>query len=204
MLGWRRVLYNTAREHRISAWHRARVSVSRVQADAALQDIRAALPADAASHAHVLPDLLARLDKTSQACLRRVRAGEKAGFPREQGRDRSPSCTDKECGTGATLDTGCRVLSTSGRIAVRWSRPLEGTAKTGTSSREAHGWSVGFACADVPVQPPPTTGQETGIDQGIDRGSDQGIDLGRDRGRDRGRESFAIPSKGRRSFHPGG
>jgi hypothetical protein len=32
------------------------------------------------------------------------------------------------------------VLSTIGRIAVRWSRPVQGTIKTVTVSREADGW----------------------------------------------------------------
>ena len=53
-------------------------------------------------------------------------------------------------------------------MAVRWSRPLEGTPKTVTISREADGWYVCISCADVPIQPLPATGQETGIDLGIE------------------------------------
>jgi putative transposase len=59
------------------------------------------------------------------------------------------------------------VLSKIGRIAVRWSRPVEGSIKTVTVSREADGWYVCFACEGVPVQPLPPTGQETGIDVGL-------------------------------------
>src|SRR5262249_40681300 len=51
-----------------------------------------------------------------------------------------------------------------GRIAVRWSRPVVGTIKTVTVSREADGWYVSFSCAEVPTQPLPPTGRETGID----------------------------------------
>ena len=87
MLGLCRWLYHTALEHRIIAWQRARVSVSRFQQEAELKDIRAAFPECAAIHWHVLQDVLARLDKTYQAFFRRVQAGEKAGFPRYQGRD---------------------------------------------------------------------------------------------------------------------
>jgi putative transposase len=53
------------------------------------------------------------------------------------------------------------------RIAVRWSRPLEGTPKTVTVSKEADGWYVCFSCVDVPVKPLLTTGCETGIDMGL-------------------------------------
>jgi putative transposase len=134
-----RLLYNTALEQRIIAWQRARVSVSRFQQEAELKDIRAEMPEYASIHSHVLHDVLARLDQTSQAFFRRLQAGEKAGVPRSQGRDRSHSFTDKEVGNGATLDNGVLILSKIGRIAVRWSRPLEGTPKTVTISREADG-----------------------------------------------------------------
>jgi putative transposase len=183
VLGLCRALYNVALEQRITAWQRRHASVSRYEQEAELKDIRTAFPEYAAIHSHVLQDVLARLDKTYQAFFRRVRVGEKPGFPRYQGRDRWHSFTYKVFGNGATLDNGFLVLSKIGRLAVRWSRPLEGTPKTVTVSKEADGWYVRFSCADVPVQPLPTTGQETGIDLGI--------------------EAFATTSDGTRIFHPG-
>ena len=60
------------------------------------------------------------------------------------------------------------VLSKIGRIRVHWSRPLEGTPKTVTISREADGWSVAISCAEAPLQPLPPTGEETGIDLGLE------------------------------------
>src|SRR5262245_5132243 len=129
-LGLCRWLYNTALEQRIIAYQRSRVSISRYQQEAELKDVRAAFPEYATIHSHVLQDVLARLDKTYQAFFRRLKAGEKAGFPRYQGRDRYHSFTYKEVGNGAALDSGLLVLSKIGRIAVRWSRPLAGTPKT--------------------------------------------------------------------------
>ena len=70
-------------------------------------------------------------------------------------------------GNGATLANGFLVLSKIGRIAVRWSRPLEGTPKTVTISQEADGWYACICCEGVPIQPLPPTGQETGIDMGL-------------------------------------
>jgi putative transposase len=183
VLGLCRWLYNTALEQRIIAWQRRHVSVSRFQQEAELNDIRASFPEYAAIHSHVLQDVLARLDKTYQAFFRRLKAGERSGFPRFQGRDRWHSFTYKEFGNGATLDNDVLVLSKIGRIAVRWSRSLEGTPKTVTISKEADGWYVCFSCADVPIQPLPLTGQETGIDLGI--------------------EAFATLSDGTRIFSPG-
>jgi putative transposase len=129
--------------------------------------IRAEFPEYAALHSHVLQDVLARLDKTYQAFLRRVPRGEQAGFPRFQGRERFHSFTSKEFGNGARLDNSVLVLAKIGCIAVRWSRPIEGTPKTGTICREAEGWYVAISCAGVPGRPLPLTGEQTGIDLGL-------------------------------------
>src|SRR5262249_26923639 len=181
---WRcRDLYNTALEQRITAYQRRRISVSRFDQDAELKDLRAEFPDYAAIHSPVLQDVLARLDKTYQAFFRRVQRGEQAGFPRFQGRNRFHSFTFKEYGTGARLDNGYLVLSKFGRIAVHWSRSIQGMPKTVTISREADGWYVAISCADVPVHPLPPTRQETGIDLGI--------------------EAFATLSDGARGLTPG-
>jgi len=163
-----RRLYNAALEQRITAWQRCRVSVSRFQQEAELKAIREDFPEYATIHSHVLQDVLARLDKTSQAFFRRVQRGEKAGFPRFKGRNRHHSFTFKECGNGARLDNGFLALSKIGRISVHWSRPLEGTPKTVTINREADGWYVAISCADVPIKPLPLTGEETAIDLGLE------------------------------------
>ena len=170
---WRcRTLYNTALEQRIFLWKQRGVTRSPYEQEAELKDLRAALPDYAAIHSHVLQDVLARLNKTYQAFFRRVRAGQTPGFPRFQGRGRFNSFTFKEYGNGARLDgipdNGFLVLSKIGRVAVRWSRPLEGTPKTVTISREADGWYAWISCADVPAQPLPSTGQGTGIDVGLE------------------------------------
>ena len=180
---WRcRALYNAALEQRITAWQRCHVSVSQYEQEAELQAIRAAFPEYEAVHSHVLQDVLARLDKTYQAFFRRVQRGEKAGFPRFKGRNRFHSFTFKEYGNGARLDNGFLVLSKIGRISVHWSRPIEGTPKTITVSKEADGWYVANSCADAPVHALASTGQETGIDLGL--------------------ESFATLANGQRIFTP--
>ena len=116
----------------------------------------------------MLQDVLTRLDQAFQAFFHRMRHGEKLGYPRFKSSTRYDSFTYKQFGNGATLDNGFLVLSKIGRIAVRWSRPLEGRPKTVTIRREADGWYACFSCADVPIQPLPLTGQETGIDLGLE------------------------------------
>ena len=166
---WRcRMLYNTALEQRIFLYRQCGVTLTCYQQQAELPDLKAAFPDYGDIHSQVLQDVLTRLDKTYQAFFRRIRNGEKPGFPRFQGRDRYHSFTYKQFGNGARLDNGFLVLAKIGRIAVRWSRPLEGMPKTVTLSQEADGWYAIISCADVPVQPLPLTGQETGIDLGLE------------------------------------
>jgi putative transposase len=100
-----------------------------------------------------------------------------------QGAKRYNSFTYQHVGNGATLDNAFLVLAKMGRIAVRWTRPLEGTPKTVTVSRQADGYYVCFTCADVPAQPLLATGQETRLDLGL--------------------EAFATLADGTRIFHPG-
>jgi putative transposase len=172
-----RRLYNTALEQRIFLYRQRGISASRYTQEAELKDLRAAFPEYVAIHSHVLQDVLARLDKTYQAFFRRIRKGQTPGFPRFQGNGRFNSFTYKEYGNGARLEggmdngflaNGFLALAKIGRVAVRWSRPMAGTPKTVTISREADGWYVGISCADMPVEPLPLTGQATGIDLGLE------------------------------------
>jgi putative transposase len=168
---WRcRMLYNTALEQRRVWWQRGQgISATYYQQKAELPDIKAAFPEYAAINGQVLQDVLLRVERAYHAFFRRLMAGETPGYPRFQGRDRYNSFTYPQVGDhgGAHLDNGALVLSKIGRLAVRWSRPVEGTPKTVTISREADGWYACFSCVDVPIQPLPPTGRETGIDVGL-------------------------------------
>jgi putative transposase len=129
-------------------------------------------------NAQVLQDVLHRLDKAFAAIFRRVTAGGRPGYPRFQGTDRYNSFTYPQMGAhgghrghrghgGAAVDGGMLSLSKLGRLRLRLHRPLAGTPKTVTVSREADGWYACISCADVPTHPLPPTGQETGIDVGL-------------------------------------
>jgi putative transposase len=170
VVGHCHALYNTALEQRKTWWARGQgKSATYYQQKAELPDLKAACPDYAEINAQVLQDVLLRLDRTFQAFFRRVAAGEAPGYPRFQGQGRFNSFTYPQVGEhgGARLDNGFLVLSKVGRIAVRWSRSIEGTPKTVTISREADGWYACFSCANVPAQPLPPTGRETGIDVGL-------------------------------------
>jgi putative transposase len=163
-----RHIYNAAIGERRDVYHLRGISVTYYQQKAELPGIKEAMPEYGAVHSQVLQDVVLRVDRAFQAFFRRVKAGEIPGYPRFHGRDRYNSLTYPQFGNGATLENGFLVLSKIGRIAVRWSRPLEGTPKTITISREADGWYLSISCAEVPTHPREPTGRETGIDLGLE------------------------------------
>jgi putative transposase len=152
-----RELYNAALQERREAWHKCGVSVTVAMQSAQLPEIKEVRPEYGGIHSQVWQEVLTQLDRAFQAFFRRVKNAETPGYPRFQGAARYHSFTHKQYGNGATLDNGFLILSKIGRIAVRWSRPLEGTPKTVTISREADGWYVCCSCADAPVPPLPAT-----------------------------------------------
>jgi putative transposase len=179
-----RHVYNAAVGERREAWQKCGVSVGYYQQKAELPGIKEALPEYGEVNSQVLQDVVLRVERAFQAFFRRVKAGETPGYPRFHGRDRYNSFTYPQAGEhgGARIDNVFLIFSKIGLLAVRWSRPIEGTPKTVTISQEADGWYVCFSCADVPVKLLQLTGHETGIDLGI--------------------EAFATLSNGTRIFHP--
>jgi putative transposase len=167
---WRcRELYNAGLEERKAAWKQCGIYVSFAMQSAQLPSIKGVRPEYRDITAQVLQDVLHRLDRAFQAFFHRVKAGEQPGYPRFQGRNRYNSFTYPQVGDhgGAVLDGGILSLSKIGRIPIRLHRPLQGTPKTVTISKEADGWYACISCAGVPTEPLPLTGRETGIDVGL-------------------------------------
>src|SRR5215472_4145586 len=135
-----RALYHAGLHERRDAWQQCGVGITAASQSAQLPAIKEIRPEYREVHSQVLQDVLTRLDRAFQAFFRRVQAGERPGYPRVHGATRYHSFTDKQFGNGATLDNGFLVLSKIGRLAVRWSRPLQGTPKLVTIRREADGW----------------------------------------------------------------
>jgi putative transposase len=136
-----RHIYNAAIGERREAWRLRGVSITYYQQKAELPGIKEAMPEYSEANSQVLQDVALQVDRAFQSYFRRLKSGEKAGFPRYRGRGRYNSFTYPQCGDhgGAHLDNGFLVLAKLGRIAARWSRALEGTAKTVTISREVDG-----------------------------------------------------------------
>lgn len=169
---WRlRELYNAALQERRDAYRKLGVSLSGYSQMAELREVRAVRPEYTKIHAHLLQDAITRLDRAYRAFFRRSKAGEKPGFPRFKGRGRYRTFTFKD-GPGKKgwlVAGGRRVdLTGIGKVKVKLHRPIVGMVKqvSVTLSGDGH-WYVAFACADVPMDILPATGNSVGIDVGI-------------------------------------
>jgi putative transposase len=168
-----RQLYNAALEERREAWRMGRHRVTFYSQDAQLKEIRAADREQYGRWAHSCERAaIRRLDRAFAAFFRRVKAGEKPGYPRFKGRGWFDSL-EWEAESGSRWDsvlhpTATRVyLKGVGHVRVHQHRPVRGTVKTITVKREGSRWYVVLSCDDVPAEPLPATGAAVGIDLGI-------------------------------------
>ncbi|HEU5200618.1 MAG TPA: transposase [Ktedonobacterales bacterium] len=160
-----RELYNAALEERQAAWRMRKVSIGYAAQCHELLDIKAAFPAYQEIAAHVLQDALRRVDKTFAAFFRRVKNGEKPGYPRFKSAQRYHSFTFPDSQRWKV--EGHRLnLSGIGHVKVRLHRPIEGTIKTVTIRRDVDQWYVTFSC-EVAEEPLPRSDEAVGIDLGL-------------------------------------
>jgi putative transposase len=101
-------------------------------------------------YSQVLQDVLRRVDKAFKAFFRRVKEGQKPGYPRYKGQGSYNSFTYPQSGFSLTADN--RVcLSKIGNIKVKFptgkkAHPPQGAMKTCTIKREGEHWVVVFTC----------------------------------------------------------
>ncbi len=169
-----RQLYNAALEERRGAWKKCGASVSYYRQATQLPAIRKPDPdGQGRWSAGSQQQTLRRLDKAFAAFFRRVKAGEKPGYPRFRGRGWFDTVDWPAQKNGARWDsvphpTVTRVyLLGIGHVRVHQHRAVQGTVKTVSVKREGNRWYVILACDDVPAQSLPATGAAIGIDVGV-------------------------------------
>jgi len=144
-----RQLYNAGLEQRKTAYKRCGISLSRQTQHAELPALKAESPEWEGVYSQVLQEVLTRLDKAFDAFFRRIKAGEKPGYPRFKGKGRYDSFTYPQF--GFALKDGRLHVSKIGAIKIRLHREIVGTIKTLTLRRTSTGkW---FACFSVETEP---------------------------------------------------
>jgi putative transposase len=162
-----RHFYNDLLRQRKDAYEQRGETITRTQQLRKVKIEKDTSPYAAGVHSHILQVVVADLDQAFQAFFRRVKAGEKPGYPRFKGRNRFAGFGFKEYGNGFRIDGRRLKLSGIGRIAVRWHRALEGTIRTARIYCRASKWYVAFACEVEKPEPLPKTGAEIGVDVGL-------------------------------------
>jgi len=136
-----------------------------------LKIIKEFLPDYKQIHSQVLQDVLKRADKAFQNFFRRLKAGEKPGYPRYKGRGWYDSFTYPQFGFSLSDNRKGNQrlkLSKIGNIKVKLHRTVKGKIKTCTIKRELDKWYVCFSCK---VEPEilPKTNKNVGVDVGIEK-----------------------------------
>ena len=116
-----------------------------------------------------LQSSLRDLDIAYQNFFRRVKNGEKSGFPRfKSKRDNRKSFKSKTVGSNIRLHEKDIKLPKLGTISCRVSKQIEGRILSATISQNPSGkYFVSVLCADVGILPIEQTGAMVGIDLGI-------------------------------------
>jgi putative transposase len=160
-----RQAYNATPGLRKQAWEVEQKSLSLYETNKVLTGWKAANPELSEVHSQVLQNVQERVDLAYKAFFRRVKAGEKNGFPRFKGFGRYDSFTFKQ--SGFELKDSRLYLSKIGDIKIKLHRPIEGTIKNLTIQHDSLGnWHACFSC-EVELKPLPPSVEIVGIDLGL-------------------------------------
>jgi putative transposase len=164
-----RELYNAALQERRDAWSHGKIRINYRDQSAQLTEIRGVRPDQAVWSFSSQQATLRRLNKSFQGFFGRVKAGQRAGYPRFKGSARFDSVEWPKDGDGARwLPEARRVyLQGIGQVEVTMHRQVLGRVKTIQIKRQGRRWMLVLSCDDVPATGLPSTGRQAGVDVGV-------------------------------------
>jgi putative transposase len=149
------LLYNNALAERKDVWHTQQQSVSYYEQATQLKAAKKTNTFLKVVHSQVLQDTLRRLDKTFTNFFKRIKKGEKAGYPRFKGKYRYDSFTYPQSGFALEKNNKKLRLSKIGSITIKLHRPIpaEGVIKTCTIKHDVDHWYACFSVALPDLDP---------------------------------------------------
>ncbi len=142
-------LYNTALQQRKDAYKSTCKSIGYSEQQNEMPLLKKQFPEYAKIHSQVLQNVLRRVDLSFKNFFRRVKQqGEKAGYPRFQGKDRYNSFIYTQSGFSFTKNKSRIDLSKIGLVKIKLHRqiPIDAQIKTCTIKLEGNQWYVIFSC----------------------------------------------------------
>ena len=161
-----RFLYNCALEHRIVNYNQWKQHVSYYDQRYTLKDIRKFDSDMKSLNQNCEQHVLKRLDLAFQVFFRRLKQGEKPGFPRFKSKNRFHSLT-YTYNNGIRIKNGKLYVQNLGNIKINMSREIQGNIKTVTLTKRINRWYVCFSCDNVPAKSWSKTDKVIGIDVGL-------------------------------------
>lgn len=161
-----RWIYNEALATRKDAWEQEQRLVSLYDTIKMLPAWKHERPFLLDAYSQSLQDACTRVDLAFQAFFRRVKVGQKPGYPRFRGRGRYDSFTYPQSGFKILSDSRLR-LSKIGNVKINLHRPIEGKVKILTVRRDILGnWYACFSC-EIEPEPLPPSPKVVGVDVGL-------------------------------------
>ena len=161
-----RWVYNQALAIRKDAWEQEQKSVSRYDTIRMIPGWKQEHHFLLDAYSQSLQEACTRVDLAFQAFFRRVKSGEKPGYPRFRGQSRYDSFTYPQSGF-VLLDNDRLRLSRIGELKIKLHRPIGGKIKSLTIKRDGVGnWYACFSC-QVDEKPLPQIDTVVGVDVGL-------------------------------------
>lgn len=145
-------------------------SPTRFQQDKSLSALKQELPWLREPDKNSLQNALKNLDSAYQNYFRRIKNGEKSGFPQFKSKKNHRNAYKTANNNGKDIRTdGNKVrLPKLGWIKCRVSKAVKGRILSAIVSQNPSGkYFVSICCTDVEIEPMPSTGAAVGIDVGI-------------------------------------
>jgi putative transposase len=167
MLETHRRLYNACLAQRNLAYHDYKLSITYKNQSTWFTKERLHNPWFAKLNFSSAQATMRRLDKAFQNFFRRVKAGERPGYPRFKAYALHHSVEFPAYGDGIKiLDERIRTHKI-GMIKVKWHRAWQGKIKTVTFKKEANRWYIILSCDLGEAQTPVSTNPAIGLDVGL-------------------------------------
>lgn len=164
--GCARFVYNHFLAERIAQYREAGKAPTRFQQDKELTALKQKLEWLQEPDKCALQNALKYLDAAYKNFFRRVKNGEKPGFPKFKSK-RNHRQSYKSNGSIRVFDNAVQ-LPKLGKVKCRISRKVEGRILSATVSQNPSGkYFVSLCCTDVEIDPIPKTGCVIGVDMGL-------------------------------------